>query len=341
MKKQDLFFELPKDLIAQKPSKKREDARLLIIDRSAYYKNKRWLWHSRFQDIKDMVQPGDLFVVNATRVRPSRVYTVRKTGATVELLILKPIDETSFVALSSHYSRLKVNEVLKVDGRVSIEIVEKLGQGHIRARINNKSVKELIDEFGYTPLPPYIEYRKAQEDFHRSRYQTVYAKDGFSVAAPTAGLHFSERLIDEIKKRGAHFEEVYLDVGPGTFVPVRTEDLNDHKMDSENVNIPNGVIDRIIRTRQRGCRVFFVGTTTVRAIESWKGKDRFSTDLFIRPGYRFRFDFALITNFHLPESTLLCLVFTFCGRKMIMDAYNEAIRSGYRFFSYGDAMLIL
>jgi len=351
-------FELPKELIAQHPDPGRDTARLMHLDRA-----RDALGHHRFQDLPNLLHPGDLLVLNNTRVIAARVRGRRATGGRVEALLLSRLEGASeagggvmerWVALLSPSSRLKEGERLAFPGGMVL-IPERWASGGWQVRIESPApVLELLEEVGETPLPPYIkrapEARRNPED--RERYQTVYARVPGSAAAPTAGLHFTRELLDALKRRGVAHAFLTLHVGLGTFSPVRVERVSDHVMHTEWYHVPKETIEAVAEARASGRRVVAVGTTSVRTLETvaarpggfqsipdaggWTGE----TAAFIYPGYRFRVVDAMITNFHVPRSSLLMLVSAFAGRERILKAYGEAVARGYRFFSYGDGMLI-
>ncbi len=342
-------YELPSERIAQYPAPHREESRLLIVDRQTGG------WRdAEFPDLVEALAPGDLLVVNDTRVFPARLFALRSSGAKVELLLARPLDDTdperasgrTWEALVRPARKARPGErltLLSRDGRpapeASAEITgtrEDSGMRSLELDVPAPAW-EWISEHGHVPLPPYIDRDDQSSD--RERYQTVYAAHRGAIAAPTAGLHFTSGLLNRLKDRGIESATLTLHVGPGTFRPVSAEHAEDHTMDAEWIDVPDATADAVARARQRGNRVVAVGTTTVRALESstrhgW-------TDLFIRPGHEFRSVDALITNFHLPRSTLLLLVAAFAGTELILDTYRHAVESGYRFYSYGDATLIV
>ena len=342
-------YELPSGRIAQYPAPQREESRLLIVDRQTGG------WRDAgFPDLVGALAPGDLLVVNDTRVFPARLFALRSSGARVELLLARPLDDAdperasgrTWEALARPARKARPGErltLLSRDGRPApgawAEITgTREGSGMRSLELDVPTPAwEWIFEHGHVPLPPYID--RDDESSDRERYQTVYAAHRGAIAAPTAGLHFTSELLDHLEERGIESATLTLHVGPGTFRPVTADLAEDHTMDAEWIDVPEATADAIARARQRGNRVVAVGTTTVRALESstrhgW-------TDLFIRPGHEFRSVDALVTNFHLPRSTLLLLVAAFAGTELILDTYRHAVDSGYRFYSYGDAMLIV
>ncbi len=342
MKTRDFNYHLPEHLIAQKPCEVRSQSRLLHYSRTD--KN---ISHHQFSQIIDLVEPGDLLVFNDTRVIPARMYGVKETGGKVEILIERLIDETHCLAHVKASKTPKAGTNLKLSNTDGTEY-----QLTVEARDNDlfvlvceagESMACIMENIGHMPLPPYITREDTQDDL--SRYQTVYAQSPGAVAAPTAGLHFDETLLSSIKNKGIESAFVTLHVGAGTFQPVRCDDIKDHHMHFEYLSVPQETVERCQQTRKNGGRIIAVGTTTVRSLEtaSQKGElEAYSgeTDIFIYPGYDFKSIDALITNFHLPESTLLMLISAFATRDEIMRCYETAIAEEYRFFSYGDAMFI-
>ena len=302
--------------------------------------------HRRFTDIVDLVAPGDLLVVNTSRVMKARLLGTRASGARAEILLLRNIEADIWEAMVSPGGKLKPGRVVDIGPELSVEVLEITERRTRRVRLRTSlPASEAIERYGHVPLPPYIE--RADTAVDENRYQTVYAREGRSVAAPTAGLHFSEALLRQLDARGVQRAEVTLDVGAGTFKPIEVEDPAAHAMHEEWFSIPEAAARAVVRTRRDGRDVWAVGTTSVRSLESAADERggvparAGDTRLFIRPGYRFRVVDHLITNFHLPRSTLIMLVAAFAGYELIMRAYREAVEHEYRFFSYGDAMAIL
>ena len=343
-------FELPPDLIAQEP-RPRGKSRLLVVDRAA----REWT-ETTVQHLPSLLTPGDLIVVNDTRVFPARLLGRRDpSGGAVECLLLEPAGEGEWWGLVHPGQKLKVGtrfvveEAVRAPGiRLIGEILERRFFGRRRISlqaVGTESVRDAIDALGHVPLPPYIQRPDRADD--RDRYQTVYAREPGAVAAPTAGLHFDDALVDQVKAAGVGWATLTLHVGYGTFKPVRSEQVEDHRVDAERFVISSETAEVINATRRSGRRIVAVGTTTTRALESAVGPDGAveprtgSTDLFIHPGYNFKAVDALLTNFHLPKSSLLMLVAAFAGQPLVMDAYRHAIHRGFRFYSYGDAMLIV
>ena len=353
MKTDDYAYELPGELIADMPSPEREGSRLMVLRRSGGSgSGSGAVEHSEFARIGEYLKPGDLVVVNDTKVIRARLEgKKRETGGAVELLLLKPVAAGRWEALVSPSRRLHPGIEIVISDRFQCRVLERL-EGARRVVEFSDDVATVIAEAGKVPLPPYI--KREAEEIDLERYQTVYADKEGSVAAPTAGLHFSEALLEELKDKGIGIARLTLHVGIGTFLPVKTDDPRDHQLEPEYYEIDQACCDAINRTRRSGGRVIAVGTTSVRTLETvaeqlkGEGVDgpEFTpqsgwTPKFILPPYDFKAVDALITNFHLPRSTLLMLVCAFAGREFILGAYREAIAERYRFFSYGDAMLIL
>lgn len=335
MKVSEFDYELPSELIAQEPVEPRDASRLMVLHR----KTQR-IEHRIFREIIEYLEPGDLLVLNVSKVIPARLYARKKTGASIEILLIERLEEGIWKCLVRPGQKVKKGTELVIDEDLSAVC---LGRGEDGTRILKFQPQDdrLIFEKGRTPLPPYIKNEVPLE-----RYQTVYAKEEGSVAAPTAGLHFTPELIEKLKKKGVQFAEVVLHVGIGTFRPVKVEEVEKHKMHEEFYQVPKETVRKLRETRERGNRIVAVGTTTVRTLETiarlpeqeeYVGK----TDLFIYPPFEFKLVDALVTNFHLPRSTLLMLVAAFAGKDFVMEAYREAVKRRYRFFSFGDAMLIL
>lgn len=336
----DFNYELPKELIAQDPLENRSDSRLMILD-----KETGAVEHKVFRDILDELQPGDCLVINNTRVIPARLYGVKEdTGAAVEILLLKRKENDIWETLVRPGKKCRVGtRVVFGDGRLKGEIVDIVDEGNRLVHFEYEGIfEEILDSLGEMPLPPYITH-KLQD---KNRYQTVYAKHDGSAAAPTAGLHFTKELLEKIREKGIEIAEVTLHVGLGTFRPVKEETIEDHHMHSEFYMIDEQAADIINRTKRNGGRVVCVGTTSCRTVESAALPDGTVpvtsgwTEIFIYPGYKFKVLDALITNFHLPESTLIMLVSALAGREHVLAAYETAVSERYRFFSFGDAMFI-
>ena len=338
MKVSDFHFDLPDELIARYPLAERSASRLLCLDGPTGE-----CQHRQFRDLLVLVQPGDLLVFNNTRVIPARLFGTKSTGGQVEILIERVLDSDRVLAhVRASKSPKPGQQIHLADGAV-LQMLERRGSLFLLGYAAEESVLELLERVGHMPLPPYMERADEQDD--RERYQTVYASEAGAVAAPTAGLHFDEALLTALQAKGAELAWVTLHVGAGTFQPVRVERVEDHQMHGEIARVPQETVDAVARTRARGGRVIAVGTTSVRSLESASADGELrpfeaETHIFIYPGYRFRCVDALITNFHLPESTLIMLVSAFAGYQPVMTAYREAVAQRYRFFSYGDAMFI-
>ena len=337
----DYDFELPPRLIAQEPLAERDASRLMVVRRET-----QSIEHRRFTDIVELVAPGDLLVVNSTRVMKARLLGRRASGARAEVLLLRNIEGDVWEAMVSPGGKLKPGRIVDVGDELSVEVLEITERRTRRVRLRTPLRQmEAIERYGHVPLPPYIERADGPAD--ASRYQTVYARDGRSVAAPTAGLHFSDALLRRLERQGVHRADVVLDVGAGTFKPVEVEDPAEHVMHEERYSVSDATSNAVAETRNTRHHVWAVGTTSVRTLESAADEDgkvrarEGETRLFIRPGYRFRAVDRLITNFHLPRSTLIMLVAAFAGYDLIMRAYREAVEEQYRFFSYGDAMAVI
>lgn len=338
----DFDFDLPPELIAQRPAERRDGSRLLVLDRSDGS-----LCHRQFPDLVGAMPPGDVLVLNETRVFPARLCGTRGGGGAAEVLLLRPEndDETVWRALVRPGARLRAGRSVFVSPELAVEIEEVLPSGERRVRLQTSApVRDALERWGQVPLPPYID--RAADGTDQERYQTVYAAERGSVAAPTAGLHFTPDLLNALEQRGVEIARVVLHVGVGTFRPVEHEDPAQHPMHEEEFYVPAEAAERINAARRRGGKVWAVGTTVARTLESVAAPDgtipdgRGWTDLFIRPPYRFRAIDRLLTNFHLPRSTLMMLVSAFGGYDHVMEAYRAAVAGRYRFFSYGDAMLI-
>ena len=339
MKTSDFYYDLPQELIAQTPLKQRDASRLMVLDRQTGA-----VEHRHFHDILSLLNPGDCLVMNDSRVLPARLLGVRPTGGAAELLLLRELGDDQWECLAKPGRKLRPGtEVIFGDGILRATILEDREDGNKIVQFRYEGIfLELLEQLGRMPLPPYI--KESLED--QERYQTVYSRELGSAAAPTAGLHFTNELLDELRAKGIRTAFVTLHVGLGTFRPVKAEEITDHHMHSEFCIINEETAQTIRETRQQGGRIVCVGTTSCRTLESFAEADGAVnarsgwTDIFIYPGYRFKVMDALITNFHLPESTLLMLVSAFAGRENILRAYETAVQERYRFFSFGDAMLI-
>lgn len=340
MKTSDFYYELPQELIAQEPLEKRDHSRLMILDKVTGK-----IEHRHFYDIADMLNPDDTLILNDTRVIPARLYGVKEdTGGAIEFLLLNKHSLDTWEVILKPGRRAKPGaRFVFGNGELKAEILDIINDGNRLVKFEYEGVFEnVLDKLGEMPLPPYI--TKKLED--KDRYQTVYAKHNGSAAAPTAGLHFTPDLLEKVKARGVNIGYVTLHVGLGTFRPVKADDINEHKMHSEFYILPQGTADLINRTKAEGGRVVSVGTTATRTLET-AGMNGLPlkastgwTDIFIYPGKEFHVIDALITNFHLPESTLIMLVSALAGRENVLNAYAEAVKERYRFFSFGDAMFI-
>ena len=340
MKKEDFYFDLPEELIAQDPLEDRSGSRLLVLDKETGETE-----HHIFREIVNYLNPGDCLVINDTKVIPARLIGEKEgTGAKVEVLLLKRKENDIWETLVNPGRKMKPGARLVFgNGLLKAEVIGVVEEGNRLIRFEYEGIfEEILDQLGQMPLPPYITHQL--ED--KNRYQTVYAKHSGSAAAPTAGLHFTPELLDEIKEKGVEIAHVTLHVGLGTFRPVKVENIQEHHMHSEFYRIEQSEADKINRAKEEGHRVICVGTTSCRTVESAadeNGRLRECsgwTEIFIYPGYKFKVLDALITNFHLPESTLIMLVSALAGREHVLAAYEEAIRERYRFFSFGDAMFI-
>lgn len=333
------FYDLPEEQIAQKPAEPRDHSRLLV-----YHRDTNTIEHKRFYDVIDYLKSGDVLVVNNTRVLPARLYGKKETGAVIEVLLLKRIDITTWECLAKPGKRLKEGTIIEFSNELKAAVKGDTDfGGKVISFIFDGVFEEIIDRIGVMPLPPYI--KEQYED--KERYQTVYNKITGSSAAPTAGLHFTKELMQKIKDKGVEVVEVLLHVGLGTFRPVSETNIKNHKMHSEYIEVTNDAADRINKAKSEGRRIIAVGTTSIRVLESATNDDgvlepiKKETDIFIYPGYKFKMVDAVITNFHLPESTLIMLVSAFCGLDETIEMYNIAVKDGYRFFSFGDATLLL
>jgi S-adenosylmethionine:tRNA ribosyltransferase-isomerase len=354
LKTSDFDYHVPHELIAQEPLKDRAAARLLVLDRDTGDTT-----HTVFSRIGEFLRPGDLLVLNDTKVLPFRLTGERSaSGGKIEVLLVEPVEKSAhplrWLAMTRSGGKLRVGDKLELQGGASAVVVERRGEDGDVVDINlperyRDDVYGYLDDCGITPLPPYIERGRRGEETpdDREYYQTVYARVPGAVAAPTAGMHFTNELLGRLHEQGVATTYITLHVGPGTFRPVKGEDIASHHMHSEVYAISEEAADKVNRTRAAGGRIVAVGTTVVRTLEAAVSEDGFlragsgRTDIFIYPPFDFRLTDALITNFHLPKSTLLMLVSAFAGRERILSVYAEAVKERYRFFSYGDAMLIM
>lgn len=340
MKRQDFYYELPEELIAQDPLEDRSSSRLLVLD-----KESGAVSHHVFREIVDYIEEGDCLVVNDTKVLPARLIGSKiGTDAKIEVLLLKRKEKNIWETLVRPGKKARAGTKISFgDGRLTGEVIDIVEEGNRLIQFSYEGIfEEILDQLGQMPLPPYITHQLRD----KNRYQTVYAKHTGSAAAPTAGLHFTPKLLEEIRAKGADVAKVTLHVGLGTFRPVKVDEITDHHMHSEFFQIDEDAAFKINRARAGGKKVICVGTTSCRTVESAADESGYLkacsgwTDIFIYPGYRFKVLDSLITNFHLPESTLVMLVSALAGREHVLDAYKIAVEEKYRFFSFGDAMLI-
>lgn len=339
MKTSDFYYDLPEELIAQTPLEQRDTSRLMVLDR-----NSGAVSHKHFYDVIDYLQPGDCLVMNDSRVLPARLLGHRPTGGAVEVLLLRDLGNKKWECLCKPGRKMQLgSEVIFGDGELTATVVEIQETGNRVIQFHYEGIfLEVLERLGKMPLPPYIKAELQDQE----RYQTVYSREVGSAAAPTAGLHFTNDLLEKIRAKGVKTAFVTLHVGLGTFRPVKTEDVLDHHMHAELCMISEETAAVLNETRQQGGRIICVGTTSCRTLESLVNEDgSFEvkskwTEIFIYPGYKFKAMQGLITNFHLPESTLVMLVSAFAGREHVLEAYNQAVAGKYRFFSFGDAMFI-
>ena len=339
MKTHDFWYDLPEELIAQTPLERRDGSRLMVLNRETGE-----IQHKHFYDVIDYLNPGDCLVMNDSRVLPARLMGHRPTGGVVEVLLLRDLGNKCWECLCKPGRKMQVgNEVIFGDGELTAVVREVQEDGNRVVEFKYEGIfLEVLERLGKMPLPPYIK----EELQDQERYQTVYSKVLGSAAAPTAGLHFTPELLEQIKAKGVNIGYVTLHVGLGTFRPVKEDEITDHEMHSEYCVISQETADLINRTKANGGRCICVGTTSCRTLESWAAEDGHMeakagwTNIYIYPGYRFKVMDGLVTNFHLPESTLIMLVSAFAGREHVLAAYEEAVREKYRFFSFGDAMFL-
>ena len=340
MKLEEFDYNLPEELIAQVPIAKRDESRLMVLHRES-----KKVEHKTFKDIIDYLRPGDCLVRNNTKVIPARLYGKKETGANVEFVLLNQIEGDIWESIVRPGNKLKPGTKVEFgDGLLKATILDIMDGGTRKVEFEYEGIfNEILDEIGLMPLPPYIHESLKEKD----RYQTVYAKYNGSAAAPTAGLHFTPELLKRIEEKGIKIANVTLHVGIGTFRPVKEENIEEHKMHTEHFYIKQEDVEKINETKKAGGRVIAVGTTSCRVLETIASEEtglveatEGDTGIYIYPGYKFKCIDGLITNFHLPKSTLLMLVSALAGREFVLDAYNEAVKEKYRFFSFGDAMLI-
>ncbi len=338
MRKSDFDYHLPEHLIAQKPLAERIASRMLSMN-----KQSGAIKDLHFTDLIDLINKDDLLVLNDTKVIPARLYGNKQTGGKVEILIERVQDEHHALAHIRSSKSPKPNSIIELDNGFSCRVTGRENDLFCLEVSDESTVLDLLDQIGHIPLPPYITRADDKDDL--TRYQTVFAKQQGAVAAPTAGLHFDQNTIDQLEAKGINKAFVTLHVGSGTFRPVKVENLSEHIMHKEYFSVSQTTVDAVQQTKQKGGRIIAVGTTAVRALESASCSGQLTagfgdTDLFITPGYRFKSVDAMLTNFHLPESTLLMLISAFAGYEQVMNAYQHAIKQQYRFFSYGDAMFL-
>ena len=343
MKISDFDYELPAELIAQEPLEKRADSRMLVVDRA----EKIWR-DGQFFDFPNFLKSDDVIVLNNTKVFPARLNGAKESDAKVELFLIREIENGVWETLARPAKRLREKTKIFFGENLAAEVLGKNSDGHCIVRFEaDGNFDEILEQIGRTPLPPYIKRGKDSADGDRERYQTVFAKEKGAIAAPTAGLHFTPQILEQIKSKGVKIVEITLHVGYGTFEPVRVSDLSEHQVMPERYEITAEAARILNDAKTKSQRIIAVGTTTTRALESSFSNDgkiiagRGAANLTITPGYRFKIVDGLLTNFHLPQSSLLVLVSTFTGHELIMEAYRHAVNSHYRFYSYGDCMLIL
>lgn len=342
MRISEFNFDLPPELIAQQPLIDRQASRMLTVDRAADSFADR-----NFADLPQLLRKGDVLVLNNTKVFPARLFGKSETGAGIELFLVRETDDGTWETLARPARRLHTGKLIHFGERLTAEVVEKTAEGKVFVRFeSNGDLYEILDQIGKTPLPPYIKRDTSAIDTDRERYQTVFAKNRGAIAAPTAGLHFTPGVLNEIRQSDITVAEITLHVGYGTFEPVRVDDLADHRVSPERFEIGKETAETLDRAKVDGQRIIAVGTTTTRALETTLAKfDAFeagahSADLTITPGYKFQAIDGLLTNFHLPQSSLLILTSVFGGHELIMRAYDHAVTNRYRFYSYGDCMFI-
>ena len=337
MKRSDFKYELPEELIAQYPSEQRASSRLLVVNKSGELQDRQ------FRDVLDLITPQDLIVFNNSRVIPARLHGNKETGGQVEIMLERIVTDSEFLAMMRASKTPKASQEILLQEDHVVEVLGRQNDLFELKVTSDISALDLFENYGHMPLPPYID--REDEEIDQERYQTVYAENPGAVAAPTAGLHFDEQIMCALNDKAIEQAFITLHVGAGTFQPVREENIQDHEMHSEFIEVDKDVCDKIAACRARGGRVIAVGTTSLRCLEAASQNGETTpyhgdTDIFIYPGYEFQCVDALITNFHLSESTLLMLVSAFAGKENIMHAYQHAIHQGYKFFSYGDAMFL-
>jgi S-adenosylmethionine:tRNA ribosyltransferase-isomerase len=343
MKISDFDYQLPDELIAQEPLRERQASRMMVVDRAASKIEDRM-----FNDLADLLTAGDVLVVNNTKVFPARLLGKSDTGANVEIFLVRELEDQVWESLARPARRLPPGKRIYFNQNLSAEVIDRVPDGKLVIRFDvTGRFEDVLERIGRTPLPPYIKRSDGTLKEDRTRYQTVYAKERGSIAAPTAGLHFTNDVMGVIRARGVEIVEITLHVGYGTFEPVRVDDLAEHRVSPENYEIDGRSAESLAQAAAERRRVLAVGTTTTRALESCCARNgrivagRGTADLTITPGYEFKAVNSLLTNFHLPKSSLLILVSTFAGRELIMKAYEHAVAERYRFYSYGDCMFIV
>ena len=334
MRVEEFDYELPQELIAKYPAVPRHSARLMVLDRKTHR-----IKHDTFWNLTEYLEEGDLLVFNNTKVIPARLYGRKPTGGKVEVVLTDYIKPDLWKALVGG-KKIRKGLVINVADDFSVEVLEHIEEGKFLVKLHGEEPLKLIDRYGHIPIPPYL--KREEEEIDRKYYQTVFAQEEGAVAAPTASLHFSEELLEKLEERGVEISFVTLHVSYGTFKPVKVEEVENHYVEPEYVRVPEDTVEKIIKTKERGKKVVAVGTTVVRALETnpFKSYEGW-TELYIYPGFEFKVVDALITNFHLPRSSLLFLVCAFGGKDFVLRAYREAVSKRYRFYSYGDGMLIL
>lgn len=344
MKLEEFDYNLPENLIAQFPAGKRDMSKMMVLNRRT-----QSILHKHFSDITDFLGEDDLLVMNNTKVIPARLYARKDTGALIEVFLVREIQKDVWVCLIKPSKRVKEGMILFVSDELSVEVLKKDEDKWLIHLLYEGNIFDVLDRVGNIPLPPYIERKLTDEEYKNldfERYQTVYAQKEGAVAAPTAGLHFTDEILQKLEKQGTKHCFITLNVGLGTFKPVKCENILEHKMDSESFEITQEAADMINEAKKQRKNIVAVGTTSVRTLETVMNKYgcikpvNDSSELFIYPGYEFKITDKLITNFHLPKSTLLMLISAFAGKDYIFDAYRKAIENQYRFYSYGDCMLI-
>ncbi len=336
-------FDLPEELIAQTPLERRENSRILVVNREAQN-----FVDEQFYNFPNFLKDGDVLVLNNTKVFPARLFGRSESGAKIEVFLVREIENKTWETLARPARRLKTGKRIIFSENLRAEVSEKTADGRVLVKFEtDKNFDEILDQIGQTPLPPYIKRESGNFQTDKQRYQTVFAKERGAIAAPTAGLHFTPEVLEAVKRRGVEILEITLHVGYGTFEPVRVSDLSEHTVAAEMCEITEETAEFLNRAKAESRRIIAVGTTTTRALESFTKKSgiilsgKRAADLTVTPGYKFKTVGALLTNFHLPQSSLLVLVSTFAGCELIMNAYGHAVAARYRFYSYGDCMLIV